>query len=101
MRTFLRAAFLLPLLAGCLSDPADEGAGDGRVTPSDDHRVPESTQGPDAITGMQWLSQPNSNSTTGIWVADGLAYLSGGVGLRIVDLRDPEHPVILAQDVED
>lgn len=101
MRILLAAALLLPMLAGCLSDEVADPGGDGGPTTPDGYRVPDSTQGPDAITGMQWLSQPNSNSTTGIWVADGLAYLSGGVGLRIVDARDPEHPVVLAEDVED
>lgn len=85
------------LLAGCLSDG---GEYDGPMAPTDP-RVPETTQGPDAITGFEWVAQPNSNGTTGIWVADGLAYLSGGVGLRILDVHDPMAPVTLASEVED
>ena len=100
MKARLLALLLVPLLAGCMADESGGSGGDGSGTPSGGYRVPDSTQGPDAITGMQWVSQPNSNSTTGIWVADGLAYLSGGVGLRIVDARDPEHPVVLSQEVE-
>ncbi|MFA5944747.1 MAG: hypothetical protein WC876_09805 [Candidatus Thermoplasmatota archaeon] len=100
MQRLLLAVFLLASLSGCLSDSTDDG-GDGAVTPPAGYRQPDSTQGPDAITGMEWVSQPNSNSTTGIWVADGLAYLSGGDGLRIVDARDPEHPVLLAEQVPD
>lgn len=96
MRTLLLAAFLLPLLAGCLSDAGSDGPG---VTPPAQYREPETTQGPDSITGMEWVSQPNTNGTTGIWVADGLAYLSGSVGLRIVDSRDPANPVLLAEEV--
>src|SRR5687768_15128810 len=97
MHRLLLALFLVPLLAGCLSDDGD-GDGDGPES-SSDPRVPPVTQGPDAIDEMEWVSQPSTNSTTGIWVEDGLAYLSGGVGLRIIDVHDPANPVVLASDV--
>lgn len=101
MKALLLAALLVPLLAGCLSDSGDEdgapddGAGNGGI------RRPPTTQGPDAIAAMEWVAQPNQNGTTGIWVEDGLAYLSGGVGLRIIDVRDPANATVLAQEVED
>lgn len=81
--------------AGCLSDAGEDH---GPAAP-EGPRMPEDTQGPDTITGFEWVAQPNTNGTTGIWVADGLAYLSGGVGLRILDVRDPERAVLLAEEV--
>jgi hypothetical protein len=96
MHRLLLAIFLVPLLAGCLAD--DGAGGEGPVAPSDARTEP-TTQGPDAIDAMEWVSQPSTNSTTGIWVEDGLAFLSGGVGLRIIDVKDPANPVVLASDV--
>lgn len=99
MRLLAASLTVLALLSGCLS-----GGGDGASGGVDEPASPwtgESTQGPDAITGMEWLVQANTNRTTGIWVADGIAYLSGGVGLRILDVSDPAAPILLAEEVEE
>lgn len=95
-RAFL-VFLLVPLLAGCLSEGSGTDSGAGAT---DDPRTTPTTQGPDTITAMAWLNQANSNSTTGIWVEDGLAYLSGGVGLRILDVQDPAAPILLSSEVE-
>lgn len=94
MNRLLLASLLLTAFAGCLStsDAPTPSAGE-------DARVEPTTQGPDRITAMEWLNQANSNATTGIWVEDGLAYLSGGVGLRILDVHDPANPVLLVSEV--
>lgn len=96
MRRILAILLLVPLVAGCLS--GDGGAGDGGDAPTGP-RVEPTTQGPDAVAEMEWLANPNTNGTTGIWVEDGLAYLSGGVGLRILDVSDPGNITTLASDV--
>lgn len=96
MQRLLLATLLLTSLAGCLSGTD----GDPSPAPADDPRVEPTTQGPDSITDMEWLANPNTNATTGIWVEGGYAYLSGSVGLRILDVRDPANATVVAQDVE-
>lgn len=95
----MQRAFLLfllvPLLAGCLADdPADPQTGnDGDdMTPMP---VPES------LSAMEFVTNGNDTPVLGLWVEDGLAYLSGGEGLRIVDVQDPSNPFALAPPVED
>lgn len=98
MRVLIAALLCLALLAGCFSNGNDDDS-DGPAAPSEPW-TKEATQGPDVIMGMEWVAQANNNSTTGIWVADGLAYLSGRDGLRIIDVSDPALPVLLAEQVE-
>ena len=100
MRLLPASVLLLALLAGCLSTPSDPGSG-----PSTTMTTPPPRTAAD-VTAMEYLSSPEFNQsdspgTLGEWVEDGIAYLSSGAGLRIVDVHDPAHPVVLAEDVPD
>lgn len=98
MRLLLTALLVVPLLAGCLADDRE-----------DDLRVPDAEPSPgwatfevpEAPSGLELVVTAEPESTQGIWVEDGLAYLSGPSGLRIVDVRDPAAPVVLAAEVEE
>jgi hypothetical protein len=96
----LSALFLSALAAGCLSStPASHPT--ATPTPS---QAPVPVR--DQVTGMELLASPKFNesdspSALGEWVENGLAYVSGGAGLRIVDIRDAAHPVVLAEDIPD
>ncbi len=104
----MRAAFLVLLLlsmtfSGCLSDSDSDGSGDGGVPPigepSDELPVYPL---PEVVSGMDFVTNAVAESATGIWLHEGLAYISGtGAGLRIVDVVDPSNPVVLASEVPD
>jgi hypothetical protein len=100
MRLLLASLLSLALLAGCLSNDAAEGPGPAATT-----TTPPPATAAD-VAGMEYLASPafnqsDSPATLGEWVEGGLAYLSGPAGLRIVDVHDPAHPVVLAEDVPD
>ncbi|HUR61959.1 MAG TPA: hypothetical protein VM286_06305 [Candidatus Thermoplasmatota archaeon] len=98
MRALLPCLLLLALLAGCFSPGANPANGTGTDT-----TAPQAP-GPKVATDVKGLQLVASvrNSTLGEWVEDGLAYLSSGSdGLRIVDVRDPANPIVLAKDIPD
>lgn len=97
----LLAALLVASLAGCLSDDSPDGPDGGTGSPGGSARDVVPYDLPESITGMEHLGVGNDVGTSGLWVEDGLAYLSGGAGLRIVDVADPANPILLAADVED
>lgn len=97
MRWLLAAGLLLLAgLAGCVDD--SDGPNNGTATTaapgSGAHGLPET------VAGMEFVTNADANSTQGIWVEDGIAYLSGGPGLRILDVSTPSEPRLLAEAVE-
>jgi hypothetical protein len=96
MRALVLLAFLSPALSGCLSDGSDEGG--STPTPTGG---PAPVEVPASLASMEFIANGNATPTTGIWVEDGLAYLSGGQGLRIVDVSDPANPVPLSGLIAD
>lgn len=84
-------------LAGCVApdsdQPDDEGTGDGL-------RELKEYPLPDSVGGLLPVANLDGNATQGVWVMEGLAYLSGASGLRIYDIADPEDPLLLASEVE-
>lgn len=101
----MRAPVLLALfivfsagLAGCISDGSD-WRGDGEREDPWAREIVEYPL-PDPVGGFEAGPSPEPNGTQGLWVQDGLAYLSGGTGLRIYDVADPQDPVLLAKEVE-
>jgi hypothetical protein len=90
----LSCLLLLALLAGCSSPAADTHT---TTSPTPAAPPPQASD----IKGMQPIASVR-NSTLGEWVENGLAYLSSGSdGLRIVDVRNPAEPVVLAKDIPD
>ncbi|MGB1586975.1 MAG: LVIVD repeat-containing protein [Thermoplasmatota archaeon] len=94
---FLVAAFLTLGLSGCVDESSEPAAGN----------EPEPTQPeidayalPDTVTGFNYVGLGDPNATSGLWLHGNYAYLSGGVGLRIVDISDPTNPVLVASDIE-
>jgi hypothetical protein len=90
----LDAAAVLLLLAfsGCAGQ---DDAADGRDVP----RVSDPGELPEAPAGLELQGHLSENGTQGIWIDGHHLYLTGGVGLRIVDLADPQAPVTVASDV--
>jgi hypothetical protein len=93
----LALAFLLPLaLAGCA---------DNDTPTTDDPRVGRtpnpwtSDMLPDPVTGVEFVKNADSDRTTGIFLHDDYAYLSGSSGLRIYDVVDPVGSFLVAGDV--
>lgn len=88
--------FLMVLpLAGCLDAT---GPGEG---PDADPVAPDPGV-PGTVGSMEFLGNAHEAATTGIWLHDDKAYLSGtGVGLRIIDITTPGEPVVLAEEVAD
>jgi hypothetical protein len=88
----LSCLLLLAFVAGCAT-PATQT----QATTSPPAPVPTPTAA--SVHAMQPVALVR-NSTLGEWVEDGMAYLSSGSdGLRIVDVRDPANPVVLARDI--
>jgi hypothetical protein len=84
----------MALLAGCTSPAVD-------TTGSTTTHAPAPAPKAADVKAMQPVASIR-NSTLGEWVEDGMAYLSSGSdGLRIVDVRDPANPVVLARDIPD
>lgn len=95
MHRLLLALFLVPLLAGCL---VDDDAGDDGDTSPDEPYTP--TTIPAAFTGLEQVSSPQVNGSEGSFIDGTRLYLSGGDGLRILDITDPANAVVLATDIE-
>jgi hypothetical protein len=100
MRGALLGFLLFLPFSGCLSGdggdgPRDQVDGDGMGGNSTLYPLPGT------VTGMEFITNGNSNGTTGIWIDGDTAYLSGGVGLRILDITDPARPALLAADIPD
>lgn len=96
MRWLAILAILITAFAGC----TDEAIDDDRDTDPGVGAVEYPL--PDVITGMEYISTGHEGATTGIWLHEDIAYLSGtGVGLRIVDVHDPAAPVVLANETAD
>lgn len=87
-------ALLLPLLVASLAGCLNNGTED-TWTPRD--QVPYVV--PETVEGMEFYANIENRSVQGIWIEDRIAYLSGGAGLRILDVADPQDPVALANDV--
>src|SRR5688572_25633052 len=100
MRGFLLVFLLLTSFAGCLSGDGDDRSGgddgDGSI-PGGNETVYEL---PATVTGMEFVTRGNETGSTGFWIHDNKAYLSGSEGLRIVDITIPSQPVLLAGEVE-
>lgn len=97
MRRWLWLILLVPMLAGC----TDAGDGDGADTSEDDLGEPDAGSGPEGrITDMRFVMNADTDSTTGLWIHDDMVLLSGGEGLRILDISDPESPVRLSAEAE-
>ncbi len=89
------ALLLVVAMAGCLeSGTTDDGPDNG----GDDQPMQPL---PDTLTGMNFVTNANADSTAGIWLHDNKAYLSGPSGLRVIDITDPAVPRTLATEVED
>jgi hypothetical protein len=102
MRTIVLSALLLAaVLAGCTGThsapaPATPARHDTGPTPAPAQLA----------TRMDYLASAKFNASDspqglGEWIDDGLLYLSGGAGLRIVDIHDPANPVVLSEDTPD
>jgi len=89
VRLAISLSFLFLAFAGCLVEPAH--------TPEVDTPVVL----PDVLTDMQYVTNGNNQSTDGLWLHNDFAYLSGPSGLRIVDISNPEFPVMVSNDIED
>jgi len=83
-------------LAGCLSDPDDGGAPPTTGPPPPE---PATYPLPDPVTEMEFLKTADTEPVDGLWVEDGVAYLSGPPGLRIYDVSDPGNASLLAGPV--
>lgn len=92
MRRLLLSILLLATLAGCMSD--DSNGGDEPTTPFQPEAIPA------AFAGLQPVASPKLNGSEGSFIDGTRLYLSGGDGLRILDITDPKHAVVLATDVE-
>ncbi|MEA3203859.1 MAG: hypothetical protein QOI63_1539 [Thermoplasmata archaeon] len=98
MRTAVLPTLLaLACLAGCVS-PAATPKTETTTSPTAQIPAPKTAADVKAMVPVASVR----NSTLGEWVENGIAYLSSGSdGLRIVDVRDPANPVVLAKDVPD
>ncbi len=89
-------------LAGCLGGDSDE-----TDTGNDDEPMQDSgftwdpSMLPESVTGMEYVTNANTDGAAGIWLHDDKAYLSGGAGLRIFDITEPAVPVLLSTEIED
>lgn len=90
----LALVLLLPLLAGCLS-----GSDDDPDAPGPGGADQDPTPFPADPIDFEFVANGNSSAVDGLWVEDGYAYLSGPVGLRIVDVHDPANPVQIGDAV--
>lgn len=86
-------------LAGCLSDGADWREKNQPVAAWAPHFVDYPL--PETVTGFEPGVNLDPNGAQGVWVHGGVAYLSGGEGLRIYDVSDPQDPAPLADEVAD
>jgi len=99
MRVPLTLFCALAFLAGCFS-PAVTTTSTTSSTSSTATIAPIPQVASD-VKGLQLAASVRSNGTLGEWIEGGLAYLSSGAdGLSIVDIHDPDHPVVLAHDIE-
>ncbi len=85
-------------LAGCFSE--DDSTPDAGEMPTDPAPSLPRFMLPESITGMEFTALVDENSTSGIWLHEGHAYLSGASGLRIFNIANPEQPVLVAADIE-
>ncbi|HUR25427.1 MAG TPA: hypothetical protein VM327_05370 [Candidatus Thermoplasmatota archaeon] len=92
MKVLLLAALLVLPLAGCFGSPDDDAA--GPAGPS----MPPATI-PEGFTGLEPVDSPKLNGSEGSFIDGTRLYLSGGDGLRILDITDPAHALVLASDI--
>lgn len=96
MRILLALAMVLTAVAGCLDD-------DAGVDPVDREPVVDDWEPamlPDPITGLEFVKNAESTGAAGIYTHENKLYLSGGAGLRILDITDPQGSFLLAENVE-
>ncbi len=91
MRLLLLGAFLLTTLAGCLSG---DGSPEEPTAPSEPAAIP------DRFAGLNPVASPKLNGSEGSFIDGTRLYLSGGDGLRILDITDPANAVVLATDID-
>ncbi len=107
LRSLLLTAALVSLtLAGCLDDSNGNDDKPGNNPGTGDQRPILNTKAPEVINGLELLGQTTLNGTPlsgvdGLWLHNDYAYLSGPAGLRIVDISDPENPMVVHEGVED
>lgn len=101
MRTWIRftiIALLAVFISGCLGPG---GVDSDSETPQEASLVRPVVDFPlpDTIDALQEVANLGDSGAQGVWVLDGLAYLSGAMGLRIYDVADPEDPILLAENI--
>ncbi len=104
MRYWIRftiIALLAVFISGCLAPGDVDSDGEPQEQEASAVRPVKEFPLPDEIRGFEELTNLDEHGATGIWVTDGLAYLSGSVGLRIYDVADPADPILLADNVSD
>lgn len=87
-------AFLALSFAGCLSDSEDPAT-------TDESSSSESFTPRETISGFEYVATAANTAADGIWLHNDRAYLSGPPGLRIVDISNPEAPVMLNSEIPD
>src|ERR1041385_9124492 len=98
MRAFLAIALASLLFAGCLSSSTHH---DGSATSATGQPTAPDPGLPATIKGMEFVANGENHSAEGEWVEGDLVYLSGGSGLRIIDIHDPANPVLLSDGIPD
>lgn len=98
----LLIGFLGTALAGCVDEGSGPDDDPGMDAPSVRDQPVPSYALPETITGFDYVTVGDDRSVSGLWIHEGLAYLSGtGAGLRIIDVRDPADPVLIANETAD
>ena len=95
MHRFALALLLVASLAGCVAN--DPGATDGTATSAPPPVPPAAI--PDTFTGLRPVASPKLNGSEGSFIDGTRLYLSGGDGLRILDITEPANAVVLATDI--
>lgn len=91
------ALIAVPLLAGCVTPPADDTLqGASADVPMGDHVTAWAKELPETITGLAFVGRAvDVPSGSGIWVHGDFAYVSGrDTGFHVVNLTDPASPTL-------
>lgn len=92
---FVLSLFAALALSGCLSDD-DQTETDSSTETTEGVYTPLEN-----IVGMEYVATASDTNANGVWLHDDVAYLSGPPGLRIVDIADPENPMMIISEIAD